>query len=131
MTVREFLRGAVTLHVLHHAVVAPVNGAWLIDELRRHGYRISPGTLYPLLHRLETDGLLVSSREVVGGRARRAYAITGAGLDALDELRHALAELAAEVLPAGGDSGERHGPGIGASAHTSGPSPSPSPSPSP
>jgi DNA-binding PadR family transcriptional regulator len=98
MTVREFLRGAVTLHVLHHAAQSPVNGAWLSSELADHGYRISPGTLYPLLHRLEADGLLRSRREVVGGRARRSYTVTSAGEKALEQLRHALRELADEVL---------------------------------
>ncbi|MCV7073694.1 helix-turn-helix transcriptional regulator, partial [Mycobacterium rufum] len=61
---REFQRGAVRLHILHHAAVEGVHGAWLTEELARHGYDISPGTLYPTLHRLEADGLLTSQQQV-------------------------------------------------------------------
>lgn len=50
---REFQRAAVRLHILHHAADNEVHGAWLTQELSRHGYRVSPGTLYPTLHRLE------------------------------------------------------------------------------
>jgi len=96
--VRGFVRGAVALHVLHHAAAGPVHGAWLTEELAHHGYRISPGTLYPLLHKMEDEGLVTSAPEVVGGRARRAYAITASGRVALGGLRRALAELAGEVL---------------------------------
>jgi DNA-binding PadR family transcriptional regulator len=75
-----------------------IHGAWLTEELARHGYRISPGTLYPTLHRLEADGLLVSEQRVVGGRVRRVYRATEDGKRALAEDREALAELAREVL---------------------------------
>ncbi len=95
---REFQRGAVRLHILHHAADAEVHGAWLTEELASHGYRISPGTLYPTLHRLEADGLLSSTQHVVDGRTRRVYRATAAGRRALAEDRHALAELAREVL---------------------------------
>ncbi|WP_072527654.1 PadR family transcriptional regulator, partial [Mycobacterium tuberculosis] len=74
------------------------HGAWLTQELSRHGYRVSPGTLYPTLHRLEADGLLVSEQRVVDGRARRVYRATPAGRAALTEDRRALEELAREVL---------------------------------
>lgn len=95
------------VHVLHHAEEAAVHGAWLADELDGHGYAISPGTLYPLLHRLERAGLLESHGEVVAGRARRSYTTTAAGRNALRRLRTAVTELADEVLlPADGDSGD-------------------------
>jgi DNA-binding PadR family transcriptional regulator len=97
--VRNFVRGAVTVHVLHHAAEAPIHGAWMTEELRRHGYAISPGTLYPLLHRLEHDGLLGSRSQITEGRARRQYRITPAGRAALKRLRAAVRELADEVLP--------------------------------
>lgn len=100
---REFLRGAVRLHILHHAAEEPVHGAWMSTQLARHGYSISPGTLYPTLHRMEDEGLLTSTTEVVGGRTRRVYRATEAGLSDLDEARRAVAELAAEVLPASSD----------------------------
>jgi DNA-binding PadR family transcriptional regulator len=96
--VREFLRGAVRLHILHHAAQDGVHGAWLTTELARHGYDISPGTLYPTLHRLEADGLLTSKQQLVDGRVRRVYQATRAGRKALDADRKALAELAREVL---------------------------------
>ncbi|GAC55076.1 PadR family transcriptional regulator [Gordonia amicalis] len=102
---REFQRGAVRLHILHHAALEDVHGAWLTEELGHHGYRISPGTLYPTLHRLEADGLLTSRQEVVEGRARRVYRATDAGRAALAEDRRALLELAREVL--GDELGER------------------------
>ncbi|MET7422463.1 PadR family transcriptional regulator [Dactylosporangium sp. NPDC005555] len=99
---REFQRGAVRLHILHHAAIGEIHGAWMTAELAEHGYQISPGTLYPTLHRLETDGLLVSEQQVVEGRVRRVYRATEAGRLALEEDRRALAELAREVL---GDAG--------------------------
>lgn len=100
---REFLRGAVRLHILHHAADEPVHGAWMSTELARHGYSISPGTLYPTLHRMEDEGLLTSTTEVVGGRTRRVYRATEAGLSDLAEARRAVAELADEVLTASTD----------------------------
>jgi DNA-binding PadR family transcriptional regulator len=96
--VREFQRGAVRLHILHHAAEEEIHGAWMTKELARHGYQISPGTLYPTLHRLEADGLLVSEQRVVDGRARRMYRATDAGKQALAEDRKALKQLAREVL---------------------------------
>ncbi|MET7299215.1 PadR family transcriptional regulator [Embleya sp. NPDC005575] len=96
---REFQRGAVRLHILHHAAEEDVHGAWMSRELAGHGYRISPGTLYPTLHRMEADGLLTSEQRVVEGRTRRVYRATDAGRAALAEDRRALAELAREVLP--------------------------------
>lgn len=93
--VRELLRGAVRLHILHHAAEMPVHRAWMSAELTRHGYAISPGTL----HRMETGRLLVSHSEVVSGRTLRVYRATAVGLDSLADGRRAVAEPAAEVLP--------------------------------
>jgi DNA-binding PadR family transcriptional regulator len=100
--VREFIRGAVRLHVLHHAAEEGVHGARLAEELRRHGYQISPGTLYPTLHRMEAEGLLRSQQHQTNGRVRRVYRITPTGRRALRDARRLLAELADEVL------GDRH-----------------------
>lgn len=96
---RSFLRGAVELHILHHAAEGEVHGAWMSAELARHGYSISPGTLYPTLHRLHEAGLLACRDEIRESRRIRLYTITPAGQDALAEMRRALRELAAEVLP--------------------------------
>ena len=76
---RSFLHGAVQLHVLHHAAEHPIHGAWMAAELGRHGYRISPGTLYPTLHRLEAAGLLAGQDDLEAGRRVRRYTITDAG----------------------------------------------------
>ncbi|MEC3974786.1 PadR family transcriptional regulator [Amycolatopsis sp. H20-H5] len=97
--VREFQQGAVRLHVLHHASAGEVHGAWLSEELARHGHRISPGTLYPLLHRMQTAGLLISRQLVVDGHTRRLYRATKRGRDALTACRAALQELSNELLP--------------------------------
>ncbi len=97
--VRGFVRGAVQVHVLHHAAAGDVHGAWLIEELGRHGHVLSPGTLYPLLHRLESAGLLRSRPVLVEGRTRRVYRVTPEGRKALVECRRAVRELADEVLP--------------------------------
>jgi DNA-binding PadR family transcriptional regulator len=86
------------MHILHHAAGGEIHGAWMTQELAHHGYQVSPGTLYPTLHRLEADGLLVSRQEVVAGRIRRLYTATDAGRAALAEDRATLAELAREVL---------------------------------
>lgn len=95
---KELVRGAVRLHVLHHAAEAEVHGAWLAEELARHGYRISPGSLYPTLHRMEAEGLVRSRRPVVDGRVRRVYTATAKGRRELEAARRQLQELADEVL---------------------------------
>jgi DNA-binding PadR family transcriptional regulator len=95
---QELVRGAVRLHILHHAADGAVNGAWMAEELARHGYAISPGTLYPTLHRMEAGGLLSSTRRVHEGRTVREYTITPAGRKALRAGRRTLRELADEVL---------------------------------
>src|ERR687894_2823733 len=101
--IRDFFLGFVKIHVLHHAAQEPVYGLALIDELRRHGYELGPGTLYPLLHGLEAAGYLAREDRVVGGKVRKYYAITDAGLAALAEVKPKIAELVDEVL-------EGHGP---------------------
>ncbi len=96
--VRDLRRGAVRLHILHHAAQHPITGAWMSDELATHGYSISPGTLYPTLHRMEADGELASRKQVTAGRATREYTITRDGQRALNAGRDTLRELAREVL---------------------------------
>lgn len=98
-SVRDFLRGAVRLHILHHAAGGDIHGAGMSVELAHHGYKISPGTLYPTLHRMEHEGLLTSRQTVVDGRARRTYRATPAGRKALRITREALRQLSDELLP--------------------------------
>jgi DNA-binding PadR family transcriptional regulator len=95
---REFFVGFVKIHILYHAAEAPVYGLELIQELARHGYDLSPGTLYPTLHRLREQGYLACESRVVGGRWRKYYTITGKGQAALAEARLKIAELVGEVL---------------------------------
>ncbi|HHP7239389.1 PadR family transcriptional regulator [Longibacter sp.] len=90
------------LHVLYHAVEDPFYGAAMMEELRRHGYEISAGTFYPLLHRMEDNGLLEHTERVVDGKQRKYYAATEAGREALDALRPRLAELTGELLDGDG-----------------------------
>lgn len=96
--VRDFQRGAVRLHVLHHGAEREVTGAWMAAELAEHGYRISPGTLYPLLHDLEEAELLTSQERVDDGHAVRCYTTTDQGLATLGDARRAIRELATELL---------------------------------
>lgn len=97
---RSLFLGFIKLHILHHAGQEPVYGLWLIEELARHGYKLSPGTLYPTLHSLEEQGYLVSEKQVVGGKVRRYYRLTPRGADALAEARQKVAELASEIMGA-------------------------------
>ena len=98
MVLDNLRRGAVRLHILHHAAAGEIHGAWMADELARHGHRISPGTLYPALHRMEETGLLTSTKRVVDGKVRRVYRATAKGRRQLAAAREVLAELVDEVL---------------------------------
>jgi PadR family transcriptional regulator, regulatory protein PadR len=95
---KDLYSGLIRLHVLHHAARKPLYGAWLIDELRRHGYAISPGTVYPMLHGLERKGYLESRPEGGGRRARRRYAITEKGRAALADAKVKVKELFGELF---------------------------------
>jgi PadR family transcriptional regulator len=95
---RELFSGLIRLHVLHHACQEPIFGLGMIEELARHGYRLSPGTLYPLLDGLERKGLLRSSRRLVDGRFRRVYRATPAGRKALKTATHRVKELFGELF---------------------------------
>ena len=96
---REILLGFWTVHILHHAAEHPIIGQWVLTELRRHGYDISPGTLYPLLKRLERNGWLQSEVAVgEGKRRRRYYHLTARGAAVLDVLRETVVELHHEVV---------------------------------
>ncbi len=86
------------LHVLYHAVQEPFYSAAMMEELRPHGYTISAGTFYPLLHNMEAADLLHREERVVEGRQRKYYAATPEGEATLDAARTKLDELAAEVL---------------------------------
>jgi PadR family transcriptional regulator, regulatory protein PadR len=96
---QELLSGLVRLHVLHHAAEGDIYGNWMIEELARHGYKISPGTLYPMLHALERKGYLSSRMEYAGRSRRRMYSATPYGIEALQIAREKLQELVREPGP--------------------------------
>jgi DNA-binding PadR family transcriptional regulator len=94
--VREFLLGFWKIHILHHAEEQGVYGQWMLEELHHHGYRLSPGTLYPMLARMARRGWLRAT-EPKRSRDARVYRITPAGAEVLKRLRASLAELQHEV----------------------------------
>lgn len=94
---RNFLLGFIRLHILHHASIEPVFGLDMIRELGRHGYALSPGTLYPILHGLEGDGFLESQKQAVEGKIRKYYVITRSGRDALKNAMEKARELFDEI----------------------------------
>jgi DNA-binding PadR family transcriptional regulator len=95
---RELYGGLVRLHILHHAAREPVFGLGMIEELGEHGYRLSPGTLYPILYRMEHKGYLRSARQRAGRHTRRVYRITPAGRRALAVARERVQELFGELF---------------------------------
>ena len=95
---RDLFLGFVSIHVLHHASREPIYGVWFLEELARHGYHLSPGTLYPLLHDLEASGNLEREDRVVEGKVRKYYSITPQGELALAEGRERIRELVDEVI---------------------------------
>jgi len=97
--VRDFFLGFIKIHILHHAAEGPVYGLWLIEELGRHGYKLSPGTLYPVLHKLEEEKLLRSHSENVGGKIRKYYRTTAKGMKTLSQIKEKITELIEEVMP--------------------------------
>lgn len=97
IVLREFFLGFIRLHILYHASREPVFGLDLIRELARHGYNLSPGTLYPLLHRMEREGFLQSEKEVVNGKVRKYYRATEAGRRALAKAYAKVRELVNEI----------------------------------
>lgn len=97
--------GLIRLHVLHHAAEEPIFGLEMIAELSRHGYRIGPGTLYPILHELETKQWLQSERKLVDGRFRRVYRVTRTGRRALAAAKEKVSELFGELFEEEGRAG--------------------------
>jgi DNA-binding PadR family transcriptional regulator len=95
---RDFFLGFIKVHILHHASEEPVYGLAMIEELRRHGYILSPGTLYPVLHALEAAGYLSKEDRNVEGKVRKYYRTTDAGEIALGAARARIRELVDEVL---------------------------------
>ena len=95
----DLLSGFGRIHNLHHAVEGPIYGQWIIEELARHGFRLSPGTLYPMLRAMEEKGYLTPHEDQggPGGRRRRLYTATMLGREGLAIARERLRDLVGEV----------------------------------
>ena len=98
---RDLYSGLIRLHILHHAVKEPVFGLGMLEELARHGYRISPGTLYPILHGLEEKGYLRSTERRNGKSLRKVYRATALGKRALAAAKSKVRELFHELITEG------------------------------
>jgi PadR family transcriptional regulator len=105
---REFLLAFWKIHVLHHAPADGVYGHWMLDELRRHGYQLSPGTLYPMLSRMEARGWLRATQRGMP-KGRRVYRVTSRGREVLEQLRESLDERYREVAASRVARARRHG----------------------
>ncbi len=108
--IRDFFLGFIKIHILFHATEAPVYGLEMIRELETHGYRLSPGTLYPILHKLEKRGYLQTERRIVNGKIRKYYAATALGRSALVEAYEKARELLGEIGPGAEGISQQEGP---------------------
>ena len=92
------LSGLIRLHILHHAAEEPIYGLGIAEELARHGYKLGPGTLYPLLHALTKRGYLKMTARKDRNRIRKIYRATPAGKAALEAARAKVRELFGELI---------------------------------
>lgn len=96
---RKILLGFIRVHILHHAMEDEgIYGVWMIEELERHGYDISPGTLYPILHEMEENGMLRRKNVNANGKIRKMYRATTKGIKTLENLKNFVSELSREVI---------------------------------
>ncbi|MBM7648974.1 DNA-binding PadR family transcriptional regulator [Bacillus ectoiniformans] len=94
---RKLFLGFIQIHILHHAKEHPVYGLWMLEELKEHGYSMSAGTLYPIFHQMEKDGLLLMEKKKVDGKIRKYYQTTEKGNHVLQEAREKAYELFREI----------------------------------
>ncbi|WP_080845843.1 PadR family transcriptional regulator [Cytobacillus gottheilii] len=94
---RKLFLGFIHIHILHHADEEPIYGLWMLDELKEHGYSMSAGTLYPILHSMTNDGLLQQEKQKVEGKIRKYYRTTEKGKEILLEARKKAFELFKEI----------------------------------
>lgn len=97
----DLLTGFIRLHILHHAAEMEIYGQWMIDELARHGYRLSPGTLYPMLHTMERKGYLTSRVQREGRIAKKLYKATKLGKQGLALAKLRVCEFTGETVKRG------------------------------
>jgi PadR family transcriptional regulator len=94
---RKLFLGFIQIHILHHAKKEAIYGSWMMKELDHHGYRIGPGSMYPILKSMETDNLLTKYEETVEGKVRKYYKTTALGEEVLDKSREKASELFKEI----------------------------------
>jgi PadR family transcriptional regulator PadR len=110
---REILLAFWKVHILHHAAQHPIYGQWMLEELRRHDFALSPGTLYPLLERMAKEGWLRAkpSSKPRARNARREYVLTARGREELSALRRSVEELHREIARRAGSRARGDGAG--------------------
>ncbi|MDU5111813.1 MAG: PadR family transcriptional regulator [Clostridium sp.] len=96
--VRKIFSGLIYIHILHHGSEDNFYGSWMIEELKEHGYNVSPGTIYPILKTMVDEGLLIREDKIVGGKIRKYYEATEEGKNLLIDLKKNLKVLMEEIL---------------------------------
>ena len=94
---QKLYQGFVQMHILYHTKKAPVYGAWIMEELKTHGYNIGPGTLYPLLNKMEQSCLLIKKNQIVNGKIRNYYSITQLGIEVFKDAEEKADQLFLEI----------------------------------
>ena len=94
---RKIFLAFIHVHILHHASKEPIYGTWMMEEIRSHGYEISTGTLFPILHNMKKNGLLEVEEVLVEGRIRKYYSITESGVGTLNAARGKIDEMSLEI----------------------------------
>ena len=95
---REIDLAFIRVHILYHASTEEVYGVGLVKELSRHGYKLSFGTLYPILAKMVRMGLLTFEARTVNQKQRKYYRIAAKGLKELNKVKAKIRELFEEVL---------------------------------
>ncbi|MDI6602379.1 MAG: PadR family transcriptional regulator [Thermoanaerobacteraceae bacterium] len=95
--IRKMFLGFIEIHILYHASKEPIFGLGIMEELKRHGYKISPGSLYPILHNMEADGLLNVEEKIIDGKIRKYYTSTDKGREVLKDTIIKADELLKEI----------------------------------
>lgn len=95
---KNLYAGFIRIHILYHATQQKICGIDIIKELKHHGYILSPGTIYPILHAMHQNNLLTKYKEVIKGKQRIYYTATNKGKKILIETQKKIRELYDEVI---------------------------------
>ena len=95
---RKVFLAFMRIHILYHAKKEPFFGLWMIEELKNHGYEVSSGTIYPILHSMEEDGILICEEKTIDGKVRKYYSLTDKGDKILTEVKEKTKELSQEII---------------------------------